>query len=123
MLRFGHVPCAVTKWDSRQFDAYVINYCVNGIIERRGDSTEVQTYLEYLLLIATTSIQPNIQQSVKFSNLVRKRFSDLENIPPELESSSEKKNTPQTSVSLEHTFDQILISCSAGKCYGTCHLV
>ena len=100
----------------------MINYCVNGVIERRGGSTEVQTYLGYLLLIATTSIQPNIQQSVKFSNLVRKRFSDLENIPPELESSSEKK-TPQTSVSLEHTFDQILISCSAGKCYGTGHLV
>ena len=93
MLRFGHVPCAVTKWDSRQFDAYVINYCVNGVIERRGGSTEVQAYLGYFLLIATTSIQPNIQQSVKFSNLVRKRFSDLENIPPELESSSEKKNS------------------------------
>ena len=117
MLRFGHVQCAVTKWDSRQFDVYVINYCANGVIERREDSTEVQTYLEYLLLIATTSIQPNIQQSVKFSNLMRKRFSDLENTALESESRSEKKLLSQTSVSFEHAFDQILISCFAGKCY------
>ena len=119
MLCFGHVQCAVTKWDSRQFDAYVINYCVYGVIEWRGGSTEVQTYLGYLLLIATTSIQPNIQQSVKFSNLVRKRFSDLENIALESESRSEKKLLSQASVSFEHAFDQILISCFAGKCYAS----
>ena len=74
MLRFGHVQCAVTKWDSRQFDAYVINYCVNGVIERSGGSTEVQTYLGYLLLIATTSIQPNIQLGQVFESRAQEVF-------------------------------------------------